>query len=158
MRFMPDWYKKIDKLLILLLMFSGDYCVAEPKFYGEIDHFGFSALPASHPMLLSTQMMDDDTLLQAAEIQREYPSSEQKRRLNYQWLLTHHNRSYQKSGSAQLARALRNTLINYWKANFRQGVKPNKSYGAESTEVSFQANYKLRISDDRFLIAYQYHF
>ena len=155
--FISGGFWKVDKLLILLFILIGAGCSAESNFYGEIDHFGFSMAPNSDPMLLPTHMMDDEALFRNAEIQREFPMTELKRKLNYEWLLFHHNKTYEHSGTAVLARLVRNTLLDYYKSNLRSGSSRINMSNANQTEVTLN-HYKLRVSDERVLIAYEYRF
>jgi hypothetical protein len=139
-------------------------CCAYDKFYeANYDNLdtGFNNPTQIH--ILSTRMMDNETLFLSAEMENDPLTSSAQRLINNQWLAQNEDNSY--SDSKAVRRYLQLNILAFWKAAHTQpsAKVSNNSYlnllkAKQKSQFQDVNSYDLRVDDDNFSVKFKYRF
>lgn len=126
----------------------------------DFEQFGGDEGDIQKLVILPISMMDDDTLFEAAEAERDASMSLAQRVFNNRWLMQVDKRQ---SGGQVLRRYLHELVFNYVHRNQTQKsskleVNLQRNYQGEASQFGDISNYRLRVSNDNFRLQFRYQF
>jgi hypothetical protein len=126
------------------------------QFVSANDILGFSNNKPQH-RITPTRLMDNKTLFRAAAAERDNSMSQHQKHNNFYWLA--YDGKQQKSGAAAMRKIVRNGLRAYWKRD-RAANAAAQNLNQEEKPRTFRNldNYRLQLSDDKFVVGFRYQF
>ncbi len=105
--------------------------------------------------LLPIQLMDDETLMQAAKHQRDGRMLGHVRLLNSQWLLQNDHNTW--SGGSAIAKVLRTGFREFWHTQ-NQSTAQEPVFSLLEHDMTYLGNYAIGASDDKVYVGVKFEF
>ena len=136
--------------------YDGEYNDESALFYA--DSMKLSDMPRYQSELVPIHLMDDETLLRSAEIEKSSGMSVNQRIMNNRWLAANSSNTY--SGTRALREFFRLNIRSYISQSRSSDSKVSISHDMYSNTLSITRlnNYRIDISDDKVFLKYQQRF